>query len=133
MPYHRVTLSFLPGRKAGEPGSEPHGEQPPRATFFFGSSVYPLLIPSNISLTFGGLAGENKKAAENIRFQTARLANRLRSSTNWFENCPARATIFKTRSDNGFHFFLIGQSFCDILTLSNLSGSNTATSLWIKN
>jgi len=35
---------------------------------------------------------ENKKAAENIRFQTARFANRLRSSTNRFENCPAKST-----------------------------------------
>jgi len=48
--------------------------------------------PSNISLTFRGRCLEIKKATENIGFQIARLANRLRSATNWFENCPARAT-----------------------------------------
>ena len=50
------------------------------------------LAPSNISLTFRGRCQEIKKATENIGFQIARFANRLRSATNWFENCPARAT-----------------------------------------
>ena len=49
-------------------------------------------MPANISLTFWGRCQEIKKATENIGFQIARFANRLRSETNWFENCPARAT-----------------------------------------
>jgi len=34
----------------------------------------------------------NKKAIEDIGFQIARFANRLRSLMKRFENCPARAT-----------------------------------------
>jgi hypothetical protein len=52
-------------------------------------------MPTNISLTFWGRCQEIKKATENIGFQIARFANRLRSETNWFENCPARATLFQ--------------------------------------
>ena len=61
--------------------------------------------PSNISLTFRGRCQEIKKATENIGFQIARLANRLRSATNWFENCPARATNKKPAANAaGFVF-----------------------------
>jgi len=37
---------------------------------------------------------ENETTAENIRFQIARFANRLKSWTDRFENCPARSTNF---------------------------------------
>jgi hypothetical protein len=50
-------------------------------------------MPSNISLTFLKRCQEIKKATENFGFKIARFANRLRSATNWFENCSARATI----------------------------------------
>jgi hypothetical protein len=96
---HEQPLRVLRRKKAGKRGSEPHGEQPLWSTSFFGNLKIAFPIPSNISLTFGDLAGENKKAAENIRFQTARFANRLRSSTNRFENCPARATIIRFKDD----------------------------------
>jgi hypothetical protein len=51
----------------------------------------------------------NKKATENIGFQIARLANHLRSATNWFENCPAMAAEHTVRflalaSRGLFHF-----------------------------
>ena len=36
----------------------------------------------------------NKKAAENIGFQTARLASFLKSWMSKFENCTGRTTFF---------------------------------------
>ena len=36
--------------------------------------------------------GINKKAVENVGFQTARLANFLKSRRNKFDNCTGRAT-----------------------------------------
>ena len=48
--------------------------------------------PSDNFLTFGEPMPGNKKATENIGYQIDRLASRLKSETNWFENCPARST-----------------------------------------
>jgi len=42
-----------------------------------------------------GRCQEIEKENENFGFQIARFANRLKSATNWFENCPARATIMQ--------------------------------------
>jgi len=47
---------------------------------------------SNISLTFSGRRLENRKTAGDFGFQIAKFANRLRSATNRFDNCPARST-----------------------------------------
>jgi len=32
--------------------------------------------------------------AERVGFQMAKFANRFKSFTKWFENCPARSTNF---------------------------------------
>jgi len=91
----RATSSRFAEKESRKTGERAARRATPVVDLLFGNPKIAFPIPSNISLTFGSLAGENKKAAENIRFQTARFANRLRSSTNRFENCPARATDIK--------------------------------------
>ena len=67
---------------------------------------------SNISLTFWGRCQEIKKATENVGFQIARLANRLRSATNWFENCPAKATHKKPAAKAAGFVFSAARRTC---------------------
>jgi hypothetical protein len=63
-----------------------------KGSLFLTGGQCPAAMASNISLAFGSQCLEIKKETENIGFQIARFANRLKSSTNRFENCPARAT-----------------------------------------
>ena len=53
-----------------------------------------LALGLNFPFTIPAFYDTNKKAVENVGFQTARLASFLKSTRNKFDNCTGRATFF---------------------------------------
>jgi hypothetical protein len=54
----------------------------------------------------------NKKAAENVGFQTARLASFLKSWMSKFENCTGRATFFIAFCVKSLQILSVCRLFC---------------------
>jgi hypothetical protein len=64
------------------------------------AEIYGDSLGFNFSFTISEGLKRLMKQSEYIDIQIYRLANRCKSFTNWFENCPVRATIFTEFSSN---------------------------------